>query len=80
MAPVLLVEKVIGVSISRKASRQPSVRSLRPPLVYFPRISARQGKLGRIYASMHVCIYACMVITYSKSKDRPGKVANPARG
>ena len=23
---------------------------------------------------------ACMVITYSKSKDQPGKVANPARG
>ena len=29
-----------------------------------------------------VCIYmyVCMVITYSKSKDQPGKVANPARG
>ena len=25
---------------------------------------------------MHVCI----VITYSKGKDQPGKVANPARG
>ena len=24
--------------------------------------------------------YVCMVITYSKSMDRPGKVANPARG
>ena len=24
----------------------------------------------------HVCIF----ITYSKSKDQPGKVANPARG
>ena len=24
--------------------------------------------------------YVCMVITYSKSKDQPGKVANPARG
>ena len=22
----------------------------------------------------------CMVITYSKSKDQPGKVASPARG
>ena len=22
----------------------------------------------------------CMVITYSKGKDQPGKVANPARG
>ena len=28
-----------------------------------------------------VCMYVCMVITYSKSKDQPGKkVANPARG
>ena len=24
--------------------------------------------------------YVCMVITYSKGKDQPGKVANPARG
>ena len=27
-----------------------------------------------------VCMYMCMVITYSKGKDQPGKVANPARG
>ena len=27
-----------------------------------------------------VCIYVCMVITYSKRKDQPDKVANPARG
>ena len=26
------------------------------------------------------CMYVCMVITYSKSKDQPRKVANPARG
>ena len=25
-------------------------------------------------------MYVCMVITLSKSKDQPGKVANPARG
>ena len=25
-------------------------------------------------------VYVCMVITFSKSKDQPGKVANPARG
>ena len=25
-------------------------------------------------------MYVCMIITYSKSKDQPGKVANPARG
>ena len=25
-------------------------------------------------------MYGCMVITSSKSMDRPGKVANPARG
>ena len=42
-----------------------------------------------MYVCMHVCMYVCMyvcivlccmVITYSKSKDRPDKVANPARG
>ena len=29
-----------------------------------------------------VCMYVCMymAITYSKGKDQPGKVANPARG
>ena len=27
-----------------------------------------------------LCMYVCMVITYSKRKDQPGKVANPARG
>ena len=26
------------------------------------------------------CMYVCVVITYSKSMDQPGKVANPARG
>ena len=30
------------------------------------------------YRVLHVCIYLCMVITYSKVKDQPGKVANPA--
>ena len=25
-------------------------------------------------------MYACIVITYSKDKAQPGKVANPARG
>ena len=25
-------------------------------------------------------MYVCMIITYSKGKDQPGKVANPARG
>ena len=25
-------------------------------------------------------MYVCMVITNSKGKDQPGKVANPARG
>ena len=27
-----------------------------------------------------MCMYICMVIRYSKGKDQPGKVANPARG
>ena len=29
---------------------------------------------------MYVCMYVCMVITYSKSMGQPGKVASPARG
>ena len=29
---------------------------------------------------MFVCLYVCKVITYSKGKGQPGKVANPARG
>ena len=39
-----------------------------------------------VYVFVCVCIYVfsnwcvCMVITYSKGKDQPGKVANPARG
>ena len=37
---------------------------------------------GRSSTVMYVCMYValCMVITYSKSMDQPGKVANPARG
>ena len=27
-----------------------------------------------------VCMYVCMVITYGKGRDQPGKAANPARG
>ena len=27
-----------------------------------------------------MCMYICMVIRYSKGKDQPSKVANPARG
>ena len=29
---------------------------------------------------MEFSLYVCMVLTHSKSMDRPGKVANPARG
>ena len=29
---------------------------------------------------MYVCMYVCLVITYSKRMDQPGRVANPARG
>ena len=33
------------------------------------------------YSGMYVePMYICMVITYSKGKDQPGKAANPARG
>ena len=27
-----------------------------------------------------VCMYICIVVTYSKGKDQQGKVANPVRG
>ena len=27
-----------------------------------------------------IAMYVCMVITYSKSMDEPGEVANPTRG
>ena len=37
---------------------------------------SRLGFDTNYYAYMDVC----MVITYSNSKDQPGKVANPARG
>ena len=38
-----------------------------------------------IYIYIYICdyysgMYICMVITYSKDKNQPGKVANPARG
>ena len=33
-----------------------------------------------LWCYVSVCSYVCMVITYSKGKDQPGKVANPARG
>ena len=29
---------------------------------------------------MNTIVHVCMAITYSKSMDQPGKVANPARG
>ena len=29
---------------------------------------------------VYVCMYICMVITYSKGKDQPGKVTNPGQG
>ena len=33
-----------------------------------------------IYVCTYVCMYVCVVITYSKGKDKPGKVVNPSRG
>ena len=30
--------------------------------------------------SLKANMYACMAMTYSKGKDQPSKVANPARG
>ena len=34
----------------------------------------------RIALDRRIQEYVCMVITYSKSMDQPGKFANPARG
>ena len=34
----------------------------------------------RIVLNRRIQQYVCIVITYSKSMDQPGKVANPARG
>ena len=47
----------------------------------YPRSPVHLYRLSRTeFARRHVCIYVCMVITYSNSKDRPGKVANLACG
>ena len=40
----------------------------------FVRLSFPTPTIGTVW------MYGCMGITYSKSKDQPGKVANPARG
>ena len=42
-------------------------------------VHRRRGAKSRESAE-YVCMYVSMVITYSKSMDQPGKVANPARG
>ena len=34
----------------------------------------------KLIFSLYTGVYVCIVITYNKSKDQPGKVANPARG
>ena len=33
-----------------------------------------------VFVAERPLMYVCMVITYSKSMDQPGRVANPARG
>ena len=39
------------------------------------------GRNPPLYCTLTlIAVYVCMVITYSKGKDQPGKVANPARG
>ena len=38
-------------------------------------------KTHNVCTYMYVCMYVCMIITNNiKSKDQPGKAANPARG
>ena len=46
----------------------------------FNTTGVRRSRVGLLEGPERVCIYVCMVITYSKSKDQPGKVTNPARG
>ena len=36
--------------------------------------------VSSVARTLHSTLNVCMVIIYSKSKDQPGKVANPARG
>ena len=43
-------------------------------------LSYQADRSLRIGMYMYICMYVCTVITYSKGKDQPGKVANPARG
>ena len=43
-------------------------------------MSRINGKKHTHTHTVYVCMYVCMVITYSKRKDQPGKVANSARG
>ena len=40
----------------------------------------RKRKIVPYLLFMNLVCIVCMVITYGKGKDQPGKVANPARG
>ena len=40
--------------------------------------SFRVKRTLQVAGPFGLCMYVCMVITYSKSMDRPGEVANPA--
>ena len=41
-----------------------------------------RAQFTAVYAYMcdYSGMYICMVITYGKGNDQPGKIANPARG
>ena len=47
-------------------------------LRFISKVSLPRASHGRPDSS--ILLYVCMAITYGKSKDQPGKVANPDRG
>ena len=48
-----------------------------PPSIFCTTINTSRYKKLEVLAHG---MYVCMIITYRKGKDQPGKVANPARG
>ena len=54
-------------------------RCLCPTFFGFKRESVTSNNVETTSSYKCSSMYVCMVITYSKSMDQPGKVANPAR-
>ena len=50
-------------------------------IITFRSLETDQTLLNTVVNPADCCIYVlCIVITYTKGKDRPGKVVNPSRG